>query len=258
MTSKSVTLIPYYIFNFLLQWPLVWELLATHLGVTVLNWIWMILLPISGRTVCSVQWNVEIQVPRLPCKSACGQSKGNSLCTCGMKYSQFFLLRTSMQLTVFSGHERCPFYGDTCPEWRIHMLSTVWPHLTYCSFQKHVNSELQKPTDVSVFRCGQSSYVADLLRNRSLLQRLQKVMVYDLWLVDFDPFCVFLCFKVSLLVIVMLIDGSEKCICEGGLSNFRVRVFWKSALMVCSSVDLVNLTPRLFCCCLDNYRKRDT
>ena len=27
---------------------------------------------------------------------------------------------------------------------------------------------------------------------------------------DFDPFCVFLCFKVSLLVIVMLIDGSAK------------------------------------------------
>ena len=59
---------------------------------------------------------MEIQVPRLPCKSACGQSKGNSLCTCAMKYSQFFLLRTSKQLTVFSGRLRCPFYGGTCPE----------------------------------------------------------------------------------------------------------------------------------------------
>ena len=147
----------YYIFNFLLQWPLVRELLATHLSVTVLHWIWMILLPISGRTVCNLQWNVEIQVPRLQCKSACGQSKGNSLCTCGMKYSQFFLLRTSKQLTVFSGRLTCPFYGGTCPERMIHMLWTVWPHLTYCSFQKHVNSELQKPTDVSVFRCRQSS-----------------------------------------------------------------------------------------------------
>ena len=174
-----------------------------------------------------------------------------------MKYSQFFLLRTSKQLTVFSGRLRCPFYGGTCTERMIHMLWTVWPHLTYCSFQKHVNSELQKPTDVSVFRCRQSSQFADLLRNRSLPQRVQKVMVCDLWLVDFDPFCVFLCFKVSLLVIVMLIEGSEKCICEGGLSNFRVRVFLKSALMVCSSVDLVNLTPRLFCCWFDNNRKRD-
>ena len=30
--------------------------------------------------------------------------------------------------------------------------------------------------------------------------RKQKVVVYDLWLVNFDPFCVFLCFKVRCLV----------------------------------------------------------
>ena len=35
-------------------------------------------------------------------------------------------------------------------------------------------------------------------------------MVSDLWLEDFDPFCVFLCFKVRLLVIVIIIDGSQK------------------------------------------------
>ena len=37
---------------------------------------------------------------------------------------------------------------------------------------------------------------------------------------DFDPFCVFLCFKVRcarMLVIVIMIDGSEKRNCEGGL-----------------------------------------
>ena len=36
-------------------------------------------------------------------------------------------------------------------------------------------------------------------------------MVCDLWLVDFDPFCEF-----SLLVIAIMINGSEKRICEGG------------------------------------------
>ena len=41
--------------------------------------------------------------------------------------------------------------------------------------------------------------LADLLGNRTLLTRIQKVMVCDLWLVDFDPFCVFLCFKVRCL-----------------------------------------------------------
>ena len=34
-------------------------------------------------------------------------------------------------------------------------------------------------------------------------------MVCDLWLVDFDPFCVFV-FQDSLLVILIMIDGSEK------------------------------------------------
>ena len=42
-----------------------------------------------------------------------------------------------------------------------------------------------------------SIILADLLGNRSLRQRAQKVMVCDLCqLVDFDPFCVFLCFRV--------------------------------------------------------------
>ena len=41
-------------------------------------------------------------------------------------------------------------------------------------------------------------------------------MVCDLWLVDFDPFRVFVCFKVHLLVIVIMIDGSEKRNYEGG------------------------------------------
>ena len=41
--------------------------------------------------------------------------------------------------------------------------------------------------------------LADLLGNRSLHQRVQKVMVSDLWLVDFDPSCVFLCYKVRCL-----------------------------------------------------------
>ena len=34
-------------------------------------------------------------------------------------------------------------------------------------------------------------------------------MVCDLWLGDFDPFCVFV-FQGSLLVILIMIDGSEK------------------------------------------------
>ena len=37
-------------------------------------------------------------------------------------------------------------------------------------------------------------------------------------------------FQGSLLVIVIMIDDSEKRSCEGGFLNFRVRVFVKSAV----------------------------
>ena len=45
-------------------------------------------------------------------------------------------------------------------------------------------------------KCQTPIILADLLENESLLQRVQKVVVCDLWLVDFDPFGEFLCFKV--------------------------------------------------------------
>ena len=48
-------------------------------------------------------------------------------------------------------------------------------------------------------KCQTPIILADLLGNESLLQRVQKVVVCDLWLVDFDPFCEFLGFKVRCL-----------------------------------------------------------
>jgi len=80
-----------------------------------------------------------------------------------------------------------------------------------------------------------SIILEDLFGNRSLLQCIQKVMVCDLWLADFaDPFCVFLCFKVPVHVIVIMIDGSEKRICEDS--------FWTSEFVARSSKALLRLT----------------
>ena len=52
-------------------------------------------------------------------------------------------------------------------------------------------------------------------------------MVCDLWLVDFDPFCVFV-FQGSLLVILIMIDGSEKRNCEGGSWTLEFACLWKA------------------------------
>ena len=54
------------------------------------------------------------------------------------------------------------------------------------------------------------------LRKQNLASTVSKGHVWDLPSVDFDPFWVFLCFQGSLLVIVIMIDGSEKHNCEGG------------------------------------------
>ena len=49
-------------------------------------------------------------------------------------------------------------------------------------------------------KCQTSIILADLLGNESFLQRVQKVIVYNLWLVDFDPFFEF---QGSLLAILL-------------------------------------------------------
>ena len=49
------------------------------------------------------------------------------------------------------------------------------------------------------FFCSINHLRKPLIGNRCLLERVQKVMVCDLWLVDFDPFSLFLCFKVPCL-----------------------------------------------------------
>ena len=85
----------------------------------------------------------------------------------------------------------------------------MMPLRLYRAFKKQANSEVQKPTGVGVFRF----FLADLWRNRTLLKWVQKVMFCDLWLVNFDPFCVFL-FQDPFLVIVIMIDGSGKRNCE--------------------------------------------
>ena len=57
----------------------------------------------------------------------------------------------------------------------------------------------------------QSIILADVSENRGSLQRLSsKGHVHGLWLVDFDPFCLFL-FQGALIVVVIMIDNSEKC-----------------------------------------------
>ena len=48
-------------------------------------------------------------------------------------------------------------------------------------------------------KCETPIIVADLVGKKSFLQRVQKVIVRDLSLVDFDPFCEFLCFKIHCL-----------------------------------------------------------
>ena len=78
------------------------------------------------------------------------------------------------------------------------MFEHVFDVTCYCAFHKHANFEVQKPTDDWVLSLP-SIILTELLGNKILLSQVQKVMVCDLSLVDFNPFRVFLCFKVRCL-----------------------------------------------------------
>ena len=75
------------------------------------------------------------------------------------------------------------------------------------------------------------SHLNGPLRKQNFTKRIQKVMVWDLWLMDFDPFCVF---QGSLLVI-LINCGSKKHSClKGGFWTLDwVRMFMKSVVMGC-------------------------
>ena len=75
------------------------------------------------------------------------------------------------------------------------MFEHVFDVTYYCTFHKHVNFDVQKRLRFSL----PSIILTELLGNNTLLSQVQKVMVCDLWLVDFNPFRVFLCFKVRCL-----------------------------------------------------------
>ena len=95
--------------------------------------------------------------------------------------------------------------------------------LLYCTFQKHANSEAQKLTDVCVLL---SIILEDLLGNRSLLQRVQKVMVCDWWILIHR-----VCSCVSRFIACDRNDWrQQKTQLWRQLLNFRVRMFLKSAV----------------------------
>ena len=81
-------------------------------------------------------------------------------------------------------------------------------------------------------------FLADLLGNRILLQQGQKVMVCDLWLVDYDPFCVFIALNFRVHVFLnsavglrapCLVDREDLCfdvlLCDVNFSHLSSDVF---------------------------------
>ena len=77
-------------------------------------------------------------------------------------------------------------------------------------------------TNVRVPHCLPSIIVADVLRNRSFLQLVQKVMVCDWWVSKRFVF------QGSLFVIVIMIDGSEKRNCKGQSSRVIEKLAFNS------------------------------
>ena len=96
------------------------------------------------------------------------------------------------------------------------------PFWYYCTFQKHMNSEVQKPTDIYIFRCPQSSEWTSQ-ETRVYFNRLKRS-----WFVNcgFRTVLSVSLFRGLLLVIVIMIGDNKKCICEGGFWTPE----WKSTV----------------------------
>ena len=96
--------------------------------------------------------------------------------------------------------------------------------LLYCIFQKHANSEVQKLTNVCVLL---SIILEDLLGNKSLLQRVQKVMICDWWI---SIHCVCSCVSRFVACDRNYDQPQWKMQLWRWRLNFRVRMFLKSAV----------------------------
>ena len=75
-----------------------------------------------------------------------------------------------------------------------------------------------------------SIMLVDLLGKRTLHKQVQKVMVCDLWLVDFNPFCRFVCCTICCLWSLLWLPAAKNAIVKVWPLNFRVCVFVKSAV----------------------------
>ena len=116
--------------------------------------------------------------------------------TAGWLFAGVFLHHVGFHI---DRHSRVARSTGKVLEQNVHEAGRMMPLRFFRAFQKQANSEVQKPTGVrSVFRFF-FFFLADLWRDRTLLNWVQKVVVCDLWLVNFDPFCVFLCFKIPSL-----------------------------------------------------------
>ena len=100
-----------------------------------------------------------------------------------------------VELKLENLDDRSAGYNITCVHWLPYWYlisrdfgKTVFPRVLfswfYCAFHKHANSEVKMPTDNSVFCCSQSSWRTS--QETKLYFNRLKVMVCDLWLVDFD------------------------------------------------------------------------
>ena len=117
-------------------------------------------------------------------------------------------------------------------------ISLQYIFTCYRTFQILANSEVQKPNDTCFFHCRQSVTLADLLGNRTLLKRVQRVN--GLWFVSWWISIRFVCFCVSRFV-------ARDCNYDWQqwrmplwrrLLNFTACVFLKSAVTVSLDVSI--------------------
>ena len=102
----------------------------------------------------------------------------------------------------------CIWINDRCFYSRLSITPDLW-----C--QKRLRILCSSTTSIKIWRSGASFAFSPFIHLSEPLRK-QKVVVRDLWLVNFDPFCVFLCSKVRCFVF----EKHRKFYLSSNLFNF--------------------------------------
>ena len=149
----------------------------------------------------------------------------NGIRTLWCMHTVYWCNYLEFRVNVFRLVELACFWQLRCSKLVTKKHIIIW--WVYCAFHKHANSEVQKPIDSIAFFAAVNHLNGPLRKQNFTLTGSKG---HGLWfvIVGFRSVLCVSVFQCSLLVIVIMIDGSEKRNCEGVFWTLEFACLWKA------------------------------